>query len=122
MSHIVQIQAELRDPAAIAAACQRLQLPAPVFGAAKLFSESKTGWQVHLPGWKYPVVVDVNTGDVGFDNFDGRWGEQKQLDQFLQSYAVEKTKIESRKRGHMVTEQTLADGSIKLTVQVGGAP
>ena len=121
MSHIVQIQAELRDPAAIAAACQRLRIPAPVFGVAKLFSESKTGWQVQLPGWKYPVVVDVQTGHVGFDNYGGTWGEQAQLDQFLQSYAVEKAKIEARKRGHTVTEQALADGSIKVTVQVGGA-
>jgi hypothetical protein len=39
----------------------------------------------------------------------------------LQAYAVEKTKIEARRKGHAVTEQQLADGSIKLTVQVGGA-
>lgn len=37
------------------------------------------------------------------------------------SDAVEKAKIEARKKGHSVTEQSLADGSIKLTVQVGGA-
>lgn len=120
MSHIVQIQTEVRDPAAIAAACQRLDLPAPIFGAAKLFSESKTGWQVRLPGWTYPAVVDVNTGRVDFDNFGGRWGDQAQISKFLQSYAVEKAKIEARKKGHSVSEQPLADGSIKLTIQVNG--
>jgi hypothetical protein len=120
MSHIVQIQTQVRDPAAIAAACQRLNLAAPVFGAAKLFSESKTGWQVRLPGWTYPAVMDVNTGRVDFDNFGGRWGDPAQLNKFLQSYAVEKAKIEARKKGHSVSEQALADGSIKLTIQVNG--
>ena len=36
------------------------------------------------------------------------------------SVAVEKARIEARKRGHTVTEQSLADGSIKLTIQVTG--
>lgn len=92
-----------------------------VFGAAKLFSGSKTGWQVQLPEWRYPVVIDVNTGHMDFDDFEGRWGDRQHLNRFLQAYAVEMTKIEARKKGHSVTEQTLADGSIKLTVQVGGA-
>ena len=56
-----------------------------------------------------------------FDNYGGKWGEQVQLDRFLQSYAVEKAKFEARKHGHTVTEQALSDGSIKLLVQVGGA-
>ena len=42
------------------------------------------------------------------------------LDRFLQAYAVEKAKLEARNRGHSVTEQSLSDGSIKLTVQVTG--
>jgi hypothetical protein len=35
-------------------------------------------------------------------------------------YAVEKAKIKARRRGNACTEQQLADGSIKLTVNVGG--
>ena len=46
---------------------------------------------------------------------------QIQLDRFLQMYSVEKAKLESRRKGYAVTEQPLADGSIKLTVQVGSA-
>jgi hypothetical protein len=48
-------------------------------------------------------------------------GTPHQLDRFVQTYAVEKTRLEARRRGHTVAEQSLADGSIKLTVQVGGA-
>ena len=48
------------------------------------------------------------------------WGAQQELDRFLQAYAVEKAKLEARKRGHVVTEQSLSDGSIKLCVQLAG--
>ena len=55
-----------------------------------------------------------------FDNYLGKWGEQRELDRLLQMYAVEKAKIEARRRGHAVTEQPLSDGSVKLTIQVTG--
>ena len=122
MSHIVTIKTEVRDAAAVRAACKRLGLAEPVEGKTRLFSGEVTGLVVQLPDWQYPVVADLNTGQLKFDNFGGRWGEQKELDKFLQSYAVEKAKIEARKRGHAVTEQQLSDGSIRLTIQVvGGA-
>ena len=120
MSHVVQVQTEVRDPVAIRATCGRLSLADPVWEEVKLFSSSAVGWAVRLMGWRYPVVCDVDTGRVAFDNFEGRWGKQKQLDRFLQGYAVEKARIEARLRGHTVTEQSLEDGSIKLTIQVGG--
>ena len=120
MSHIVEIKTEIRDPVAIRAACQRLTLPEPVFGEVRLFSTSATGWAVRLPEWKYPVVCDVNTAKIAYDNYEGRWGAPQQLDRFLQGYAVEKAKLEARKLGHTVFEQPLTDGSIKLTVRVGG--
>ena len=121
MSHIVEIQTEVRDVAAVNAACQRLGLPAPVNKTAKLFSGEATGLAVELPDWQYPVVCDLSSGEVRFDNFNGRWGEQKHLDALLQFYAVEKARIEARRAGHSLTERQLADGSIKLTINVGGA-
>jgi hypothetical protein len=120
MSHIVEIKTEVRDAVAVHAACQRLQLDAPTHGQAKLFSSEATGWIVNLPDWRYPAVFDTASGQVRFDNYGGRWGEQVQLDRFLQGYAVEKAKLEARRKGHTITEQSLADGSIKLTVQIGG--
>ena len=122
MSHIVTIKTEVRDAAAVRAACKRLGLAEPVEGKTRLFGGEVSGLAVQLPDWQYPVVADLNTGQLKFDNFGGRWGEQKELDKFLQSYAVEKAKIEARRKGHAVTEQQLADGSIRLTIQVvGGA-
>ena len=120
MSHIVEIKTEIRDPMAIRAACQRLALPEPVFGEVSLFSSKATGWALKLPDWRYPVVCDVNTANITYDNYEGRWGDPRQLDRFLQSYAVEKAKLDARRKGHTVFEQPLSDGSIKLTIQVGG--
>ena len=120
MSHIVQIQTQVRDPAAILVACRRLGLPQPIERTVKLFSDQATGLAVQLPGWKYPVVCNTASGQIQFDNFGGHWGEQAKLDQLLQAYAAEKAKLEARKQGHSVSEQTLADGSIKLTIQVSG--
>ena len=121
MSHIVTIETEIRDREALTVACRRLGLPEPVTGTARLFSGEASGLIVHLPGWRYPLIVNPEAGRVSYDNYGGHWGSQQELDRVLQAYAVEKTKVEARKAGHGVVEQRLSDGSIKLTIQVGGA-
>jgi len=118
MSHIVEIAARVRDRSAISAACQRLSLAEPIEGTAELYSGRASGLLLQLPGWVYPAVIDLPTGQVRYDNFEGRWGEQSRIDAFLQAYAVEKARLEARKAGQVVAEQTLEDGSIKLTIQV----
>ena len=120
MSHIVELKTEIRDAAAVGAACKRLKLPQPVQGTHKLFTNHATGLAVQLPDWRYPAVCQLDTGEIRYDNYGGCWGAQQHLDSFLQAYAVEKAKIEARRRGNTCTEQQLADGSIKLTVNVGG--
>ena len=120
MSHIVTIQTKLHDPAAVAAACARMNLPAPSTGTARLFGGEVAGLLVQLPGWTYPAVVDLASGDVRFDDFEGRWGDRAHLDRFLQLYAVELVKLQARAKGLPVTEQALADGGIRLQVIEGG--
>ena len=120
MSHVVQIKTQVRDAEAVRAACRRLSLAEPVQGTTRLYSGEVTGLAVQLPGWRYPAVAQLDTGQIQFDNFQGNWGEQKELDRFLQSYAVEKAKLEARRKGHSVSEQQLQDGSVKLTIQVSG--
>jgi hypothetical protein len=66
------------------------------------------------PGWQYPVVADLASGELRYDNFGGRWGEQLCLDRFLQTYAVEVVRAQARRKGHTCTEEALADGNIKL--------
>ncbi len=120
MSHVVTCKTEIRDPGGVAAACRRLGLSAPVHKTVKLFSGEATGLAVQLPDWQYPVVIDTTSGEVRYDNYEGRWGEQSHLDAFLQAYAVEKVKLEARRKGHACIERTLTDGSISLTLNVQG--
>ncbi len=121
MSHVVRIQTQVRDAAAVAAACARLKLAPPEQGAFTLFSSQASGLAVQLDGWKYPLVCRLDSGELAYDNYGGAWGDRAKLEQFLQAYAVEKSGIEARKQGYTVTEQPLADGAIKLTLHVGGA-
>lgn len=116
MSHVVQIATQVRDAVAVRKACDRLGLDDPVEGEVKLFSKTVSGLSVQLAKWRYPVVFDLNTGESKFDNYQGYWGNQKELDQFLQAYAVEKTKLEARRKGYSVTERLLAGGSVQLSV------
>ena len=119
MSHIVTIQTRLHDAGAIESACRRLGLPAPTQGTAQLFSGEATGFIIQFPGWQYPVVVDNLSGLVRYDNYGGCWGEQSQLDHFLQAYAIEKARLEARKKGYTVTEEALENGSVKLQIIEG---
>ena len=119
MSHVVSLQTRVHDPAAIAAACRRLGLAEPVHGKARLYGGEAEGLLLELPGWRYAAVIDTASGVVAYDNFSGRWGEQRHLNGFLQAYAVERAKLEARKKGFQVSEQSLQDGSIKVQIIEG---
>ncbi len=121
MSHVVQIKTEIRDINAVRQACLRLQLEAPTQGTFQLYSSQESGYGVKLRDWKYPVVCNLESGEVRYDNYGGRWGNDQRMDEFLQRYAVEKSKLEARKQGHTATEKNLADGSIKITIHTGGS-
>jgi len=119
LSHVVTIKTEVHDHSAVSAACRRLELPPPILGTAQLFSGEAAGLIVRLTDWTYPVVIDTTTGRFATITTMAP-GATRATWRFLQIYAVEKARIEARKKGHQFTEQSLADGSIKLTIRVGG--
>ena len=116
MSHIVAIETRVYDAAALTVACRRLGLAEPVRGNVRLFNADATGLSVQLPGWRYPIVVDTANGSIKYDNYEGRWGDPEKLGLLLQMYAVEKAKIEARKKGYCVSKQARQDGSIVLQI------
>jgi len=119
MSHIVTIATKVKEVEAVVAACQRLGLAAPVEGTASLYSGEATGLIVQFSEWRYPIVIATATGNLHYDNFEGSWGNPADLDCFLQAYAVELVRLEARKKGHLVSEQLLDDGTIRLQIQEG---
>lgn len=120
MSHTVCVVTQVRDRVAISAACRRLGLAEPRNGKARLYSSEAEGIVIQLPGWKYPIVANTDTGQIAFDDFGGRWGDREKLHRLLQTYAVEVARLDARRHGRTVVEQRLPDGSILLEVQVGG--
>ena len=119
MSHIVTVETQVRDAAAVLEACARLRWRAPQFGNHRLFVTSVDGLAVYAPDWRFPIVCDLPSGRLHYDNYGGVWGDVKELDRFKQRYAVEKATIEARKLGRSVLEQSLPDGTVKLTISAG---
>lgn len=73
MSHIVCIKAKITDFHSVVAACRRLQLAEPRHGTAMLFGAEATGCIVQFPGWQFPVVIDLASGNIKYDNYNGEW-------------------------------------------------
>jgi hypothetical protein len=119
MSHCVTIATQITSRTALAAACSRLGLAPPVDGVAELYDGTKAaGTLVVLPGWLYPVVVDLATGTGRFDNFEGRWGRQEELDRLCQRYASEVFYEQAYAQGHRILgEEAGVDGEILLTIE-----
>ena len=77
MSHIVSVRTEIRDKQAVESACSRLKWPEPVLGKHRLFSTTVEGLGVQAPRWQYPIVCNLQSGELAYDNFEGHWGEEK---------------------------------------------
>ncbi|MEK6852724.1 MAG: hypothetical protein AABX59_02490 [Nanoarchaeota archaeon] len=86
-------------------------------GNHRLHSESCQGFGFQIQGWQKPCVIEAD-GTVSYDNYNGNWGNQKDLDTIVQRYTVEKTKMEARKKGYSIFEKIQKDGSVKLTIEV----
>lgn len=117
MSHTLEVKTKFIDPAAIAATCAEMGLPAPTArGNVKLYAETvKDAIAVNLPGWSFPLAIQAD-GSTKFDNYNGTWGDQRQLDRFSQLYAANKATLAARKMGLRAVRQTLPNGRLKIVV------
>lgn len=119
MSHTATIQTQVTDLTAITTACKEMGLPLPVHQDKVHFGGTvQSGICVKLPGWHYPVVIDLKTGSMKYDNYGGAWGAQEHLSKFMQTYGVAKASAIARAKGYMVQRTTLTNGSVRLTVTV----
>jgi hypothetical protein len=103
MSHTTNIKINVTDLQALENACKRLGLDLKE-GEFKLYSSTQVGIGVTLPGWKYPVVFNLKTGTVAYDNYNGNWGNIQELNKLVAYYGLEKAKIEARKKGYSYYE------------------
>lgn len=99
MSHTMNIRLELKDNDALISACERIGATVIGYGDHRLFQTKETGFAFQLKGWQYPVVAKAD-GRVAFDNYNGAWGDIKNLNELTAYYGLEKAKIEARRAGH----------------------
>jgi len=107
MSHTSTVKTMLKDELAIRKACQRLGLTVPIQGVVKLYSTRESGLLVQLPGWKFPIAINLETGVAMYDNYEGVWGKIAELDKFTQAYSQQVAMMQLGADGYTVDESTL---------------
>lgn len=123
MSHISKIELEVRDIEVLTNACKRLGL---VFlKGRKTFKwfgkEANCDHAISIPGSDYEIGIVGAEGlfelncDYYDRNIEKAIGPQGGL--LKQAYAIEKTKVEARKKGYSVVERQIKTG-IRLHVRI----
>ena len=123
MSHISKIELEVKDLGVLSQACGRLGLS--LIRDRKTFTwygrDSACDHAIRIPGATYEVGVIRKDGryelqcdfyDAGIEKAIGRQGGL-----LKQAYAVEKTKLEARRKGYTVLEKKTETG-IRLHVRM----
>ena len=122
MSHFAEIQTQLRDIAALRAACTELELEVLQNAEARGYGSNRTrgDFVIRLKGpydvalqrqadGNYRLVADLWRGHV--ENELGKdFGRLKQL------YGVHKATLEARRKGLTVRRQSLGNGTIRLAL------
>ena len=123
MSHISKIELEVKDIQVLMSACKKLGLE--LFKGQKTFKwygkEAECDHAIKVPGADYEIGVVKTEGlyELSCDYYDRNIekGIGKQGGLLKQAYAVEKTKIEARKKGYSVVERQTQTG-IRLQVRI----
>ena len=123
MSHISKIELEVRDLGVLAQACTRLGLS--LIRDQKSFKwygrEAGCDHAINVPEANYEIGVLHKNGlyELNCDFYDRNLEKVigKQGGFLKQAYAVEKTKIEARRKGYSVLERQTKTG-IRLHVRI----
>ena len=123
MSHISKIELEVKDLGILGQACARLGLN--LMRGQQTFKwygkDSQCDHAIKIPGANYEIGVLKKNGSLDLNcdfydrNIEKAIGKQGGL--LKQAYAVEKTKIEARKKGYSVLERQ-TDNGIRLHVRI----
>jgi len=92
VSHTLHQESQMTDERHIATAVGAVGGEVSEATSARFYDKSEhEGVVVQLPGWRYPVIVKAG-GELAFDTYRGRWGDEAVLDRLRQEYAFAVTK------------------------------
>ena len=122
MSHFTTIQTQIRDLAALRAACAELGVGLIENAVARGYGSNthKGDLVIKLKG-PYDIAVNKQQdGTFGFtcDWWDGHVEREvgANYGRILQLYGVHKAMSEARRKGYTTRRQTLGDGAIKILI------
>ena len=122
MSHFVTVETQLRDIAALKAACRELGLDVQQNAEARGYAANRQhgDFVITLKG-PYDIAVNrKQDGTFGLtaDQWQGHVAKEVGVNftRLMKLYSVHKVLIEAKRKGHTVRRQELKDGSVKLTV------
>ena len=117
MSHCTTIDVKIKDINILKKVCKKLNLEMKENSKFRFYDgKTECGTEIKLPNWQYPIIIK-NNGEVIFDNYNGNWGDIKELNLLKQHYAVEKTKLIAIKNGYTFQEKQIGN-DIKLFVNI----
>ena len=121
MSHFTTIETQVRDEAALRAACAELGLTVEANAVARGYKTNthRGDLVIRLKG-PYDIAATKQGATFGLtcDWWDGHVEKEvgANYGRLLQLYGVHKAQIEARKKGYTTRRQVLGDGSIKLVI------
>ena len=122
MSHFVTIETQIKDIAALKAACRELGLNVQENAEARGYAANRQygDFVIQLKG-PYDIAVNrKQDGTFGLtaDQWQGHVAKEVGVNftKLMKLYSVHKVLIEAKRKGHTVRRQDLKDGSVKLTV------
>lgn len=86
MSHTVTVDVKFKNQEVAVKVAESMGALVLGNGSHRLYSSSHTGTGIHLRNWQYPIVIDAD-GKMFYDNFNGRWGDSKDVEAFQEAYA-----------------------------------
>lgn len=95
MSHIVRAPIKLKNREHLRTAAEKLGCTIGAEGSYRIGGAQVQGLSIKLPGWTNPIVV-TEAGEIGYDNWGGRWGSQEKLDELCQEYAITAAEVEAQ--------------------------
>ena len=117
MSHITQLRLQLKNLDCVKRAAARMEGATIVgTGKQKLMGKDRNILEFRLPTFTMPIYIDIKTGEVFNDNFEGHWGKLTVYNKFLQLYASEVGKEFAEKNNYSYEEEELEDGKIRCTL------
>jgi hypothetical protein len=118
MSHVVELKMEIKitNRDVLDSACRRIGIEPSVHKRVSLFNETLEGTAVQLDGWRYPIVIDTDSGVIKADNYHGRWGRIEELKKLENAYQIE-TVFKTARDSHRfasIEERELEDGALLI--------